>query len=43
MILLIFVDGSLDDEKDTVKLINRCTRLPLSIVIVGIGKGDILG
>ena len=39
-ILIIFTDGDLNDYDQTIKeLINIC-RLPLSIIIVGIGEGD---
>jgi len=40
MILLIFVDGLIDDYEETKAIINMCTKLPLSIVIIGIGIGN---
>lgn len=40
MILLILTDGDIMDEVEVCDLLIECSRLPLSIVIVGIGDGD---
>jgi len=39
-ILLILTDGKLDDMKETISLIVEGSELPLSIVIIGIGKAN---
>ena len=37
-ILMILTDGIINDMKETLKLIVDCSLLPLSIIIIGIGK-----
>ncbi len=39
-ILLILTDGEIHDMDKTINLIVNNSRLPLSIIIVGIGKAD---
>ncbi|ORX93327.1 copine-9-like protein [Basidiobolus meristosporus CBS 931.73] len=39
-ILVIITDGQINDMEDTVKAVIRGSKLPLSIVIVGIGSND---
>ncbi|KAF4524327.1 hypothetical protein B566_EDAN005385 [Ephemera danica] len=39
-VLLILTDGTIDDEKETIKAIVSASSLPISIVIVGIGNAD---
>jgi len=39
-ILLIITDGAINDEADTIREVVRISRLPLSIVIVGVGQAD---
>ena len=41
MILLILTDGDIHDKKATMDLLVKCGKLPLSVIIVGIGnEGD---
>eukprot|EP00919_Chromeraceae_sp_WS-2016_P042910 GHVR01102633.1.p1 GENE.GHVR01102633.1~~GHVR01102633.1.p1 ORF type:complete len:107 (-),score=14.48 GHVR01102633.1:844-1164(-) len=41
MILLIMTDGAIHDVEIVMDLLVKCGRLPLSVIIVGIGKnGD---
>lgn len=42
-ILLIMTDGIIEDLQDTIDCIVRASRLPLSIVIVGVGNADFSG
>lgn len=39
-ILLILTDGVIHDMQKTKDLIVECSKYPLSIIIVGIGKSD---
>jgi hypothetical protein len=40
MILLILTDGVIHDKEEVKDLLVKCGKLPLSIIIIGIGKGD---
>lgn len=40
MILLILTDGVIHDKDEVKDLLVKCSRLPLSLIIVGIGNGD---
>lgn len=40
MILLILTDGIIHDIEEVKDLLVKCGRLPLSIVIVGIGNNE---
>ena len=40
MILLILTDGAIHDTEVVEDLLVKCGRLPLSVIIVGIGNGD---
>ncbi len=39
-VLLIITDGQITDMEDTVNEIVRCSALPISIIIVGVGEAD---
>jgi len=39
-VLLIITDGQISDMSDTIDEIVRCSTLPLSIIIVGVGNSD---
>ena len=39
-ILMILTDGIINDMKETIKLLIDCANLPLSVIIIGIGKSD---
>ena len=39
MILLILTNGVIHDKEEVKDLLVKCGKLPLSIIIVGIGKG----
>lgn len=39
-ILLMLTDGVISDMADTIKAIVRASRLPMSIIIVGVGNAD---
>ena len=39
MILFILTDGEIHDKSQVIDLIIQCCRLPISIIIVGIGDG----
>lgn len=39
-ILLMLTDGEISDMPDTIKAIVRASRLPMSIIIVGVGNAD---
>ena len=39
-VLLILTDGAISDKKETASQIVAASELPMSIIIVGIGKGD---
>ena len=39
-ILMILTDGTMNDIDKTIKILNNCESLPLSIIIVGIGQAD---
>jgi len=39
-ILMIITDGEITDEKETVSAIVEASRLPMSIIIVGVGSAD---
>ncbi len=39
-ILLLLTDGVLTDKQETILEIIRATKLPLSVVIVGVGEAD---
>lgn len=40
MILLILTDGIIHDKDDVKDLLVKCGRLPLSVIIIGIGNGE---
>lgn len=40
MILLILTDGMIHDKLEVFDLLIQCSRLPLSIIIIGIGNGE---
>lgn len=40
MILLILTDGVIHDKEEVKDLLVKCGRLPLSIIMIGIGNGD---
>ena len=40
LILLMLTDGVITDMADTVRTIIRVSRLPMSIIIVGVGNAD---
>lgn len=40
LVLLIFTDGDLSDFLETCDILIDCSRLPLSLIIVGLGSGD---
>ena len=40
-ILMILTDGLINDMDETVKLLIDCESLPLSVIIIGIGKADL--
>lgn len=40
MIVLILTDGEIHDMQDTCHELVQCCRLPLSVIVVGIGSGD---
>jgi hypothetical protein len=40
LVLLVLTDGGLQDYPQTCDLLIQCSRLPLSVIIVGIGSGD---
>lgn len=40
MILLIMTDGAIHDTEEVMDLLVKCGKLPLSVIIVGIGNGD---
>jgi len=40
MVLLILTDGQINDFEEVTDLLVKCGRLPLSVIIIGIGPGD---
>ena len=42
-VLLLLTDGELTDMKDTQLAIIRASRLPMSVIIVGVGNADFTG
>jgi len=40
MILLILTDGIIHDKDEVKDLLIKCGRLPMSIIIIGIGEGE---
>ena len=40
MVLLILTDGAIHDTETVEDLLVKCGKLPLSVIIVGIGNGD---
>ncbi len=40
MILLILTDGLIHDIDEVTDLLIKCGKLPLSIIIIGIGNGE---
>lgn len=38
--IMIITDGAISDMDDTKDAIVRCSRLPISIIIIGVGNGD---
>jgi hypothetical protein len=40
MILLILTDGVIHDKEEVKDLLVKCAKLPLSIIMIGIGNGD---
>ena len=39
-VLLILTDGCIHDMNETVQLVVKCSRLPMSIIIIGVGGAD---
>jgi Mg-chelatase subunit ChlD len=39
-ILLIFTDGTINDQENTNEFLEEAKALPISIIIVGIGNGE---
>lgn len=39
-VLLLLTDGIIEDMEDTIREIIKCSGLPLSIIIVGVGSAD---
>ena len=40
MILLILTDGIIHDKEEVKDLLVKCGKLPLSVIIIGIGNGE---
>jgi hypothetical protein len=40
VIFILFTDGGIDDLQDTIKFIVEGSKLPLSILIIGLGGED---
>ena len=40
MILFILTDGQIHDRQEVFDLLVQCNRIPMSVIIVGIGEGD---
>lgn len=40
MILFILTDGEIHDKTEVIDLLVRCNKLPISVIIVGVGQGD---
>ena len=40
MILFILTDGEIHDKAEVIDLLIECNKLPISLIIVGIGNGD---
>ena len=40
MVLLILTDGAIHDTEVVEDLLVKCGKLPLSVIIVGIGNGE---
>ena len=40
MILFILTDGEIHDKPEVIDLLVQCNRLPISIIIVGVGNGN---
>ena len=40
MILFILTDGEIHDKTEIIDLLVRCNKLPISVIIVGVGQGD---
>ena len=40
MVLLILTDGNIHDKEEVFDLLVKCGKLPLSIIIIGIGEGE---
>ena len=40
MILFILTDGEIHDKAEVIDLLVQCNRLPISLVIVGVGSGE---
>ena len=40
MILLILTDGQIHDLLEVIDLLIKCNRIPMSVIIVGIGEGN---
>ena len=39
-VLLILTDGLITDFQDTVRVLVHCSRLPMSVIIIGVGNED---
>ena len=39
MVLMIMTDGIIHDKEEVKDLLVKCGKLPLSIIIIGIGQG----
>ena len=40
MILFILTDGEIHDKREVIDLLISCNKLPLSVIIVGVGNGE---
>jgi hypothetical protein len=40
MIVMILTDGEIHDMRDACHELIQCSRLPISVIVVGIGNGD---
>lgn len=40
MILMILTDGIIHDKEEVKNLLVKCCRLPMSVIIIGIGNGE---
>ena len=40
MILFILTDGEIHDKAEVIDLLIECNKLPISLIIIGLGNGD---